>query len=77
MGDKITSKQIAEDAKVNVIPGFPDVITDDDHAVEIANKVTLIITLNSPSNPLLSQVVIYVWYLHVVLIRLMCFGQLI
>ena len=45
MGDKITSKQIAEDAKVNVIPGFPDVITDDDHAVEIANKVTLI-TLN-------------------------------
>jgi len=39
MGDKITSKQLADDAGVNTIPGFADVLRDGDHAVEIANKL--------------------------------------
>ena len=36
MGDKITSKLIAEKAGVNCIPGFTDVVRDADHAVEIS-----------------------------------------
>jgi len=39
MGDKITSKQLAKEAGVNTIPGFPDVLRDSEHAVEIANKL--------------------------------------
>jgi len=39
MGDKITSKQLADEAGVNTIPGFSDVLRDGDHAVEIANKL--------------------------------------
>ncbi len=39
MGDKITSKQLADKAGVNTIPGFSDVLRDGDHAVEIANKL--------------------------------------
>jgi propionyl-CoA carboxylase alpha chain len=36
MGDKITSKKLAEEAGVNTIPGYTGVVRDDDHAVEIA-----------------------------------------
>jgi len=39
MGDKITSKRIAEEAGVNVIPGYTDVVRDADHAVEIAEDL--------------------------------------
>lgn len=39
MGDKITSKMIAMDAKVNVIPGYEKFITSADHAVEVANEI--------------------------------------
>ena len=39
MGDKITSKRLAEKAGVNVIPGFTDVVRDVDHAVEIARGI--------------------------------------
>jgi len=39
MGDKITSKQLAEKARVNTIPGFSDVLRDSAHAVEIANRI--------------------------------------
>lgn len=39
MGDKITSKLLAEEAGVNVIPGCADVLRDADHAVEIASGV--------------------------------------
>jgi propionyl-CoA carboxylase alpha chain len=39
MGDKITSKQLADEAGVNTIPGFSDVLRDRKHAVEIANKL--------------------------------------
>lgn len=39
MGDKITSKQIARDANVSVIPGFDDVIKNPKHAVELAQQV--------------------------------------
>ena len=39
MGDKITSKKIARNAGVNVIPGFEDVIQSPDHAVELARKI--------------------------------------
>ncbi|NNJ65122.1 MAG: acetyl/propionyl-CoA carboxylase subunit alpha, partial [Xanthomonadales bacterium] len=39
MGDKITSKNLADEAGVNTIPGFSDVIRDPDHAVEIAGKI--------------------------------------
>ncbi|MES9901392.1 MAG: acetyl/propionyl/methylcrotonyl-CoA carboxylase subunit alpha [Sedimenticola sp.] len=39
MGDKITSKLLAEKAGVNVIPGYTDVVRDTDHAVEVAAGV--------------------------------------
>ncbi len=39
MGDKITSKRLAEKAKVNTIPGFNDVVKDASHAVEIAQGI--------------------------------------
>ncbi len=39
MGDKITSKQIARDAGVNVVPGYDDIIRDSEHAVELARKI--------------------------------------
>jgi propionyl-CoA carboxylase alpha chain len=39
MGDKITSKKLAEEAGVNTIPGFADVLRDADHAVDIARKL--------------------------------------
>ena len=39
MGDKITSKNIAEQAGVNVIPGHTQVLKDADEAVKIANKI--------------------------------------
>ena len=39
MGDKITSKKLAEEAGVNVIPGFTGVVRDADHAVEISKGI--------------------------------------
>jgi propionyl-CoA carboxylase alpha chain len=39
MGDKITSKRLAEQAGVNTIPGFTGVLRDAGHAVEIANRI--------------------------------------
>ncbi len=39
MGDKITSKKIALDAKVSTVPGYMGLIEDAEEAVRIANKV--------------------------------------
>ena len=39
MGDKITSKKLADEAGVNTIPGFPGAMKDADHAVEVANEI--------------------------------------
>jgi len=39
MGDKITSKKLADEAGVNTIPGFTDVLRDADHAVTVANDI--------------------------------------
>jgi propionyl-CoA carboxylase alpha chain len=39
MGDKITSKKLADEANVNTIPGFTDVLRDAEHAVEIAREI--------------------------------------
>ena len=39
MGDKITSKLIADDAGVNTIPGYTDVVRDAEHAVEISADI--------------------------------------
>ncbi len=39
MGDKITSKKIADEAGVNTIPGYPDAMKDADHAVKVAKKI--------------------------------------
>ena len=39
MGDKIASKRLALDAKVNTIPGYTDVIADAGQAVKIARDV--------------------------------------
>jgi propionyl-CoA carboxylase alpha chain len=39
MGDKITSKKLAEEAGVNTIPGFAGVIENSDHAVEVATGI--------------------------------------
>ncbi|XP_067143238.1 propionyl-CoA carboxylase alpha chain, mitochondrial-like [Centruroides vittatus] len=39
MGDKIESKKLAKEAKVNTIPGFDGVVKNPEHCVEIANKI--------------------------------------
>ena len=39
MGDKITSKKLADEAGVNTIPGYPGAMKDADHAVEVANEI--------------------------------------
>ena len=39
MGDKIESKKLAIEAKVNTIPGYNDAIAGPDEAVEIAKKI--------------------------------------
>ncbi len=39
MGDKITSKKLAADAGVHIIPGFDGVVADASQAVEIADEI--------------------------------------
>ncbi len=39
MGDKITSKKIAQEANVSTVPGHMDLIDDAEHAVTISNEV--------------------------------------
>ena len=39
MGDKITSKKIAQEAGVSTVPGFMGIIEDADEAVKISNEV--------------------------------------
>ena len=39
MGDKITSKKIAQEAGVNTVPGYMGVIKDDDEALRISKKI--------------------------------------
>ncbi len=39
MGDKITSKKLAEAANVSTIPGFTGVIADAEHAVRVASDI--------------------------------------
>ncbi|MCA0869342.1 acetyl/propionyl/methylcrotonyl-CoA carboxylase subunit alpha [Seohaeicola saemankumensis] len=39
MGDKITSKKIAQDAKVSTVPGYMGLIEDADEAVKISNQI--------------------------------------
>ncbi len=39
MGDKITSKKLADEAGVNTIPGFTSVLRDGEHAVQISNEI--------------------------------------
>jgi propionyl-CoA carboxylase alpha chain len=39
MGDKISSKKIARDAKVNTIPGFLGAVANDQEVIKIANEI--------------------------------------
>ena len=39
MGDKITSKKLADKAKVNTIPGYTDVVKDEEQAVRISRDI--------------------------------------
>jgi propionyl-CoA carboxylase alpha chain len=39
MGDKITSKKIAQDANVNTVPGYMGLIEDAEEAVKISNQI--------------------------------------
>ena len=39
MGDKITSKKIAQDAGVNTVPGYMGIINDDKEAVRISKEI--------------------------------------
>ena len=39
MGDKITSKKIAQEAGVNTVPGYMGVINDDDEALRISKEI--------------------------------------
>ena len=49
MGDKITSKILARDAGVNVIPGVDDIIGSPDHAVQLAKQIGYPIMLKPTS----------------------------
>ncbi|MEE9322863.1 MAG: acetyl/propionyl/methylcrotonyl-CoA carboxylase subunit alpha [Granulosicoccus sp.] len=39
MGDKITSKKLAQSAGVNTVPGHPDAVADADEAFSVARKI--------------------------------------
>ncbi|MDF1853961.1 acetyl/propionyl/methylcrotonyl-CoA carboxylase subunit alpha [Pseudooceanicola sp.] len=39
MGDKITSKKLAQEANVSTVPGYMGLIDDADHAVEISGQI--------------------------------------
>ncbi len=39
MGDKITSKKIAQEANVSIVPGYMGLIADADEAVKISNEI--------------------------------------
>ncbi len=39
MGDKITSKKLAQEAGINTIPGYTDVVKDANHAVQISSDI--------------------------------------
>ena len=39
MGDKIESKKIAAEAKVNLIPGFDGEVEDVEHGIKISNEI--------------------------------------
>ena len=39
MGDKLASKRLATDAKVNGIPGYDGVIEDVDHCVQLSREI--------------------------------------
>ena len=39
MGDKLASKRLATEAKVNGIPGFDGVVKDVDHCVELSRSI--------------------------------------
>ncbi len=39
MGDKLASKRLATEAKVNGIPGFDGVIKDVDHCIQLSNQI--------------------------------------
>ena len=39
MGDKIESKRIAANAKVNLIPGYDGEVQDEEQAVNISNQI--------------------------------------
>lgn len=49
MGDKISSKRIAEQAGVNTIPGHTDVVRDADHAIEISAEIGYPVMLKASS----------------------------
>jgi len=39
MGDKIESKQLAKDANVSTVPGYMDLIEDENHALKISEEI--------------------------------------
>ncbi len=39
MGDKLASKKLATEAKVNGIPGFDGVVENADHCVKLSNEI--------------------------------------
>jgi len=45
MGDKIESKRVAMQAKVNMIPGYDGEVKDDNDAVHVANEIGLFVCL--------------------------------
>ena len=49
MGDKITSKKIAMEAGVNVIPGFDGFVTSQEDAVRVANDIGFPVMIKATS----------------------------
>lgn len=49
MGDKIESKIIAKDAKVNTIPGYNGVVKNEEHALQIGETERFVNLLTASS----------------------------
>ena len=45
MGDKLASKRLANEAKVNCIPGYDGVIENEEHCVTLSNEVMVLDSL--------------------------------
>ena len=64
MGDKIESKRVAMQAKVNMIPGYDGEVKDDNDAVRVANEIGLFLSCVKIGNVIYLTAIYFVWYVE-------------